>query len=823
MALYQAEGVPHTGMKFQDNSNCVALLDGKPVSLLSLLDDECATGGAARDEKYRSMCVTSFAAGKNPHFSDRATDKTYGFVIKHFAGIVEYDCRGFVEKNRDAISTTLLTLFAVNSSSSFVHSLFVEQQRGAATNPMTESEIARSKRAVRAPSRLRTLGAAFRAELQVLLNELKSTHMNFIRCVKSNEAKQPGIFDGAMCLRQLKYSGLFEAIKIRRAGYSCRFSIEKFADRYAGIVPAALRALRVGKANAHRVCSLILNDERVRAILRSTRISVLEAADSSTHISEDEPESRLCVGKTRVFLKDVTLQQEFERLRLQAAAVGVMRLQASWRGATARAQLGLHHSCRERNIENSRSQRAIILIQRNLRGFQVRHTTRDTLETLGRLRELNGQPSEAPADREATLEAALKPLLRSICSLRAYLNYAVESDTTAVIHQTKCDLSKFSSSLCSLMSGSAARTVTTAAKELWYLRLKASLEARVASATASGNERELRLALDAATALSIDTPAFRSGHVTLTSLVERREALAAVVRFLADPMSVTDDIEALLSDAARIGVDESIIVEARETYDALKPQLAKRAALRRACESVDASQLETLLTPSVGAEAWPEISAARALVRMLDFERQARSRSASRSPLSDLELELCARVEFASDEPSARADAERALRHATGDDFRAVVRAYKWRAVFCAWLYPEPHIDTFFERTFFGLHIASARQTYHAANLISGCPTPIQRTPTPPPPPADRLSPPPSAPADRTRLTPSSTLPSCVKPLEAPRHAIKSRGDYTGVDSVSGCFGLCSNRKTYFMRRIRFAVSRHLAVHGTEKNPSSIK
>lgn len=769
-------------MSFEDNSNCVALLDGKPVSLLSLLDDECATGGAARDEKYRSMCVTSFSAGRNPHFSDRVADNTYGFVIKHFAGTVEYDCRGFVEKNRDAISTTLLTLFTVHSSSSFVHSLFVEHQRGATTDQMTKIEIAKSKRAARNPTRLRTLGAAFRAELLGLLNELKSTQMSFIRCVKSNAAKRPGIFDGAMCLRQLKYSGLFEAIKIRRAGYSCRFSIENFANRYAGMVPAALRVLGAAKVDAHRVCKLILDDERVKAVLRKTRLSALEDADAPRLASEDDLTSQLCLGKTRVFLKDATVQQEFERLRLQTAAVGVMHLQASWRGARTRARLGLHRSRRKRDLDNGRLQCTVILIQRILRGVQARHKTRDTLETLRRLRELDGLSHWTPAEREAALEAALEPLLCSISILRSNLNRAMESDTAAAIHQTKRDLSEFSTFLCSRMSGPAARTVTTAAEDLWYLRLKASLEARVASASASGNECELQLALDAASTLSMDTPAIRSGQTTLTSLVERRETVDALLRFLADPMSVADGIEALLSDAARMEADECVVVEARAAYDALKPQLAKRAALRRACESVDASQLEKLLVPDVGVETWPEVSAARALVRMLDFERQALSRCAGRSPLSDLELELCARVELASDEPSARADAERALRHATGDAFRAVVRAYKWRAIFCDWLYPTTHIDTFSEIIFFGLHIASAREAYHATSFLSNCPTPTQRTPTPPAPPADRFCPLPTA---RIPPTPPSIVPSCLRPFKAPRHAVKSRSEYTGVDSVS--------------------------------------
>ena len=31
-------------MAFDDNAKCVSLLDGKPVNMLSLLDDECSGG-----------------------------------------------------------------------------------------------------------------------------------------------------------------------------------------------------------------------------------------------------------------------------------------------------------------------------------------------------------------------------------------------------------------------------------------------------------------------------------------------------------------------------------------------------------------------------------------------------------------------------------------------------------------------------------------------------------------------------------------------------------------------------------------------------------
>lgn len=44
----------------------------------------------------------------------------------------------------------------------------------------------------------------------------------FIRCVKSNNDKVPNYFDDNIILRQLRYTGMLETVRIRRAGYSVR-------------------------------------------------------------------------------------------------------------------------------------------------------------------------------------------------------------------------------------------------------------------------------------------------------------------------------------------------------------------------------------------------------------------------------------------------------------------------------------------------------------------------------------------------------------------------------------------------------------------------
>ena len=45
------------------------------------------------------------------------------------------------------------------------------------------------------------------------------------------------IFDRELCIRQLRYSGMMETIRIRRAGYPIRYTFAEFVERYRVLMP----------------------------------------------------------------------------------------------------------------------------------------------------------------------------------------------------------------------------------------------------------------------------------------------------------------------------------------------------------------------------------------------------------------------------------------------------------------------------------------------------------------------------------------------------------------------------------------------------------
>ena len=69
------------------------------------------------------------------------------------------------------------------------------------------------------------------------METLYSTEPHYVRCIKANSKKAPDLFQSALILEQLRYSGIFEAVAIRKQGYPFRYKHQQFRERYAMLVP----------------------------------------------------------------------------------------------------------------------------------------------------------------------------------------------------------------------------------------------------------------------------------------------------------------------------------------------------------------------------------------------------------------------------------------------------------------------------------------------------------------------------------------------------------------------------------------------------------
>jgi myosin heavy subunit len=141
----------------------------------------------------------------------------FNSVLTHL-GDVEYTASGFLEKNQDTILSDLFDL--VNRTKArFIKTILGDS---------SESDSSRKK----------TLGFQFSSQLNNLMATLESTEPHYVRCIKPNSVKKPGVIDPVLILEQLRYSGIFEACEIRRHGYPFRYSHQSFCTRYKAIAPS---------------------------------------------------------------------------------------------------------------------------------------------------------------------------------------------------------------------------------------------------------------------------------------------------------------------------------------------------------------------------------------------------------------------------------------------------------------------------------------------------------------------------------------------------------------------------------------------------------
>lgn len=60
------------------------------------------------------------------------------------------------------------------------------------------------------------------------------------------------LFDRQLCVRQLRYSGMMETIRIRHAGYPIRYSFVEFVERYRVLLPGVMPAYKQVQGREHQ-------------------------------------------------------------------------------------------------------------------------------------------------------------------------------------------------------------------------------------------------------------------------------------------------------------------------------------------------------------------------------------------------------------------------------------------------------------------------------------------------------------------------------------------------------------------------------------------
>ncbi|XP_075363613.1 unconventional myosin-VIIb [Mycteria americana] len=327
---YLAEHIAWNGIDFTDNHQALEVIALKPMNIISLIDEESKFPKGT--DATMLIKINSLHGKSRVYIPPKSVHDTK-FGINHFAGVVFYESKDFLEKNRDTLSANVMQV---------VHS-----SKNKLLREIFQSACAYSSQGSDTTKRLSTLGGQFKQSLEKLMKILEQCQPYFIRCIKPNDYKKPLLFDRELCIKQLRYSGMMETIQIRKAGYPIRYSFEEFFERYRFLLPWSLR-------------------EQLKNDARQSCISISEAV-----LGKDESWQ---AGKTKIFLKDHH-DTVLELQRQNILTNKVLLIQKVMRGLKDRSQF-------------LKQRKSAVAIQSAWRGYCCRRDFRMVMLGFGRLQAL---------------------------------------------------------------------------------------------------------------------------------------------------------------------------------------------------------------------------------------------------------------------------------------------------------------------------------------------------------------------------------------------------------------------------------------------------
>ncbi|KAM4634295.1 unconventional myosin-Vb isoform 2-T2 [Polymixia lowei] len=228
---YMKEQIPWTLIDFYDNQPCIDLIEAK-LGVLDLLDEECKVPKGT-DQNWAQKLYSQHSS--SVHFQ-KPRMSNISFIIIHFADKVEYQCEGFLEKNRDTVYEEQINILKA-SKFQLVADLFQEKQDSSSSSSTSKSSrvnVRPARSTPKAPNRehRKSVGHQFRSSLQLLMETLNATTPHYVRCIKPNDEKESFSFDSRRAVQQLRACGVLETIRISAAGYPSRWTYPDFFNRY---------------------------------------------------------------------------------------------------------------------------------------------------------------------------------------------------------------------------------------------------------------------------------------------------------------------------------------------------------------------------------------------------------------------------------------------------------------------------------------------------------------------------------------------------------------------------------------------------------------
>uniref|UniRef100_A0A672GK62 Myosin heavy chain, fast skeletal muscle-like n=1 Tax=Salarias fasciatus TaxID=181472 RepID=A0A672GK62_SALFA len=228
---YKKEGIEWEFIDFgMDLAACIELIE-KPMGIFSILEEECMFPKAT-DTTFKNKLYDQHL-GKSAPFQKPKPAKGKAeahFALVHYAGTVDYNVMGWLDKNKDPLNDSVVQLYQKSS----VKLLALLYASHAAAD-------GGKKGGKKKGGSFQTVSALFRENLGKLMTNLRSTHPHFVRCLIPNESKTPGLMENFLVIHQLRCNGVLEGIRICRKGFPSRILYGDFKQRYkvlnASVIP----------------------------------------------------------------------------------------------------------------------------------------------------------------------------------------------------------------------------------------------------------------------------------------------------------------------------------------------------------------------------------------------------------------------------------------------------------------------------------------------------------------------------------------------------------------------------------------------------------
>ena len=223
-AEYVSEGIEWEAVDYFNNKIVCDMIEVRKngdVGLFALIDDASAQQHNTDDQLLANM---GSAFHDHAHFckGTKGRSKT-DFTILHYAGEVSYTITGFLDKNRDTLYPSLVKMMS-ESTRQLIRDIYPKPKSSRKKPP--------------------TAGTQFKKQVKRLMDTLATCAPHYVRCIKPNDDKKGGLFVKPRVAHQVKYLGLLENVRVRRAGFAHREPYSQFYKRYKMICPKTWPSFR---------------------------------------------------------------------------------------------------------------------------------------------------------------------------------------------------------------------------------------------------------------------------------------------------------------------------------------------------------------------------------------------------------------------------------------------------------------------------------------------------------------------------------------------------------------------------------------------------